>query len=126
MRTKERTYEILEGHRRDRATDITNLMICGLIGLNLAVFTFSTVESVYQSWSGLFDTLESVSVVVFSAEYAMRLWSCTSDEKYSAPVLRRLRFAARPLIINRPARNPTVFSTFVRIEFVIPALPSCV
>jgi voltage-gated potassium channel len=99
MRTKERTYEILEGHRRDQATDITNLVICGLIGLNLAMFTLSTVDSVYQSWSGLFNTLEGVSVVVFSAEYAMRLWSCTSDEKYSAPVLGRLRFAARPLLL---------------------------
>jgi voltage-gated potassium channel len=99
MKIKNRAYEVLEGHRRDRVTDITNLVICGLIGLNLAAFTFSTVGSVYQSWSRVFDALETASVVAFSIEYLLRLWSCTSDEKYSAPILGRLRFASTPLLL---------------------------
>ena len=99
MKIKSRAYEVLEGHRRDRATDITNLAICGLIGLNLAAFTLSTVDSVFQSWSKVFNVIETASVVAFSIEYALRLWSCTADEKYSAPVIGRLRFAATPLLL---------------------------
>jgi voltage-gated potassium channel len=99
MKIRKRAYEILEGHHRDRATIIMNVVICGLIGLNLAAFTLSTVDWIYQPWNRLFDTIETVSLIVFSVEYLLRLWSCASDDRYSTPVLGRLRFATTPLLL---------------------------
>src|ERR1700683_4812629 len=99
MKIKDRVYEVLEDHTRDRATNIANLAICGLIGLNLVAFTLSTVDSLFQSWSTIFNAIETTSVLVFSIEYALRLWSCTANKRYSAPLLGRLRFAATPLLL---------------------------
>jgi voltage-gated potassium channel len=99
MKIKDRVHEVLKGHTRDRATNIANLAICGLIGLNLVAFTLSTVDSLFQSCSRIFNAIETTSVVVFSIEYALRLWSCTANKRYSAPLLGRLRFAATPLLL---------------------------
>jgi voltage-gated potassium channel len=99
MTIKSRAYEILEGRRHDRASNITNLLIVALIGMNLLAFTLSTVKPLYQSAIRLFDAFEAASVFAFTAEYLLRLWSCTSDEKYSDPIAGRLRFAATPFLL---------------------------
>jgi voltage-gated potassium channel len=85
MTIKRRAYEVLEGHRRDRASNSINLFIVALIGANLMVFTLSTVKPIYQSVGRIFDIFEAASVLAFTAEYSLRLWSCTLDERYSAP-----------------------------------------
>lgn len=99
MTIKRRTYEVLEWHHRDRASDLTNVLIVALIGANLMVFTLSTVQPIYQSVGRIFDIFEAASVLAFTAEYSLRLWSCTSDERYSAPIVGRLRFAATPFLV---------------------------
>jgi voltage-gated potassium channel len=85
MTIKRRTYEVLEWHHRDRASDLTNLLIVALIGANLMVFTLSTVKPIYQSVGRIVDIFEAASVLAFTAEYSLRLWSCTSDQRYGRP-----------------------------------------
>lgn len=38
-------------------------------------------------------------MAIFTLEYVLRIWSCTSEPRYSHPVLGRLRFAFTPLLI---------------------------
>ncbi len=99
MTVKKRVYEILEGNNSDRATEVTNAVIVGLIGASVAAFTLGTVEALYRSAGRLFGVIETVSVLLFTVEYLLRLWSCTSDKKYTAPISGRLRFARSPFLL---------------------------
>src|SRR5712692_4224179 len=98
MTVKKRVYEILEGRNSDRATEVTNAVIVGLIGASVAAFTLGTVDALNRC-RPLFDVIETVSVLLFTVEYLLRLWSCTSDKKYTAPISGRLRFARSPFLL---------------------------
>ena len=74
----------------------------------------------------MFYYFELVSVAIFSVEYILRLWSCTASEKFSRPLLGRLRYAVTPLalidlIAIAPFYLPFLFgvrrvdTTFVRV-----------
>jgi len=99
MTVKKRVYEILEGYSSDRPTEITNGVIVSLIGVSVAAFTLGTVDTLYRSAGRLFDLIETVSVLLFTVEYLLRLWSCTSEKRYSASISGRLRFARSPFLL---------------------------
>ena len=44
-----------------------------------------------------FAVFEPFSIAVFSVEYVLRLWSCTTNPRYAHPVRGRLRFLLSPL-----------------------------
>jgi voltage-gated potassium channel len=82
-----------------RASHAVNLVILSLIGLNLAAIVLGSVEGIEARFGPLLSALDVVTVVVFTAEYAARLWSRTAAVPGAHPVGERLRFAARPLLI---------------------------
>lgn len=43
--------------------------------------------------------LSNFSIAIFTVEYVARLWSCSSDEAYSGPLLGRLKYPKQPLLI---------------------------
>jgi len=71
----------------------------GLIILNCVAITFETIDRIYSGYQSLFDWLEFISVGIFSAEYSLRVWSCTSSPDYKHPVFGRLRFVVSPMVI---------------------------
>ncbi len=60
-----------------------------------------SVPSIYRPNRLLFRTFEYVTVYVFAAEYALRLWCSVEDPRIGAdhPVSGRVKFAARPMMI---------------------------
>ncbi len=100
MPFKKRVYEILDVAKPgDRASKIFDIFIVTLIALNVISIILETVQSIYTKAPRLFQGFEIFSVCVFSIEYVLRLWSCTVNPSYAAPVAGRLRFAKKPLII---------------------------
>jgi voltage-gated potassium channel len=47
----------------------------------------------------VFDAFAALSVLVFTAEYVLRVWCCTENPLYVAPVTGRLRYMASPIAI---------------------------
>lgn len=39
------------------------------------------------------------STIVFTIEYALRLWACTEEARYQDPILGRVRYALTPLAV---------------------------
>jgi len=100
QRIKRRVYEILEvAAPGDRTSRYTDIFIMTLIILNVIVVILETVNSLYEEHSIFFYRFDFLSVMVFSAEYVLRIWSCTSDERYSGPIRGRIRFMVTPLAI---------------------------
>ncbi len=99
-RTKERTYEILDkAQSGDWTSRSIDLLIMGLIVLNVVAVILDTVETISVSHRRLFEWFDAFSVGVFTIEYLMRLWSCTTDKEYTRPIRGRLRYFRTPLAL---------------------------
>lgn len=89
---KLRTYEILEVARpNDVASRVVDIALMTLILINVSLIIADTFELPLAAIK-IANTIEIVSVVIFSVEYLLRIWS--ADLKYPnlPPVLARLRF----------------------------------
>lgn len=99
-RMKTRIYRILEATEKgDISSRIFDIFIITLISLNILAVVLETVQSLRAIWGWFFTVFELVSVIVFSVEYILRLWSCTSDQRYSGRIMGRIIFAFTPLAI---------------------------
>ncbi|MBI1343561.1 MAG: ion transporter [Terrimonas sp.] len=61
---------------------LLNGFIILLILLNLLAVMLETEVNIYEPNKEFFHAFDVFSVVVFSIEYLLRLWSCTDEERY--------------------------------------------
>ena len=100
VKAKKRTFEILESATQGNALSRTfDVFIVVLIFINVLAVVLETVNVIASRYMGFFRTLETVSVIVFTIEYVLRLWTCTMDERFKRAVAGRLRFALTPLAL---------------------------
>jgi voltage-gated potassium channel len=95
---RRRCYEVLEGGA-DRISRAVEGVIVLLILLNIVVVVFETVPSFYRQYRRLFDLVELGSLVVFSIEYAARVW-CAPEH---APYREMTGWRARRAFVTSPA-----------------------
>ncbi|MGC8744112.1 MAG: potassium channel family protein [Verrucomicrobiia bacterium] len=79
-----------------------------------------TVQSISQRYSSLFSGFEIFSVSIFTIEYLLRLWSCTSNPVYHHRIAGRIRFALTPLaLIDLLAILPFYLPMFMKLDLRI-------
>ena len=72
---RRRLYEILEhGTIGDRTGLIVGRLIVVLIVTNLVTMTLDSVPALQAQYGPLFIAIELLSLVVFTVEYALRVW----------------------------------------------------
>ena len=92
--------------------------IITLIFLNVIAVVFGTVPVISDQILDQLDTFELISVVIFSIEYLLRLWACTSNARYRHPVTGRLKFIFSPIVlIDLLAIAPFYLPLLVPIDF---------
>jgi voltage-gated potassium channel len=97
---RRRTYEILEvASPGDKLSRIFDLFIIALIFLNVVAVVLETVQNLSILYRGFFKSFELFSVIIFTIEYFLRIWSCSVNPKYRNPILGRLRFILTPLAL---------------------------
>lgn len=97
---RQRLHAILEpAEKDDRTSRAFDIFLVSLIALNVVAVVLETVEAVGSRFAGWFRTFELLSVAVFTIEYVLRLWVCTTEKRYARPVGGRVRFALHPLMI---------------------------
>ena len=95
-------HDILEvGGDAHPAGHVVNAFIIVLIFLNAIAFAAETVDELYQRYALEFEIFNVFSVIVFTVEYVLRVWSSVEIPMLSRlPRWRaRLRFASRPIMI---------------------------
>jgi voltage-gated potassium channel len=67
--------------------------IIALVICNVVLMVVTTVDSIYEPRKTAFDTVEGVTVALFTMEYLLRLYACVEDVKLQplGPLLGRLR-----------------------------------
>src|SRR5688572_17585890 len=73
-----------------------NAFIILLIVLNVIAVMLETVPSIYEPNKEFFHIFDLISVIIFSIEYILRVWSAPHEEKYSHSIYGRLKFMASP------------------------------
>jgi voltage-gated potassium channel len=91
---KRKTFELIDpSHAYDDASRTFNLFMIFLIITNVLVVILETEESLNSQIRYYFHIFDTFSVVIFTIEYALRLWTCTEDPKYKSLFSGRVRFA---------------------------------
>lgn len=70
-----RTFKILEGDVSEPATRFCEIFIALLVVLNVVVIILESVPDIHAEWGYYFHYFDVFSVVVFSIEYVLRVWS---------------------------------------------------
>lgn len=97
---KEAVFRILDPMRRETGVEkAVNFALAALIVLNVLAVILETVPGLNASFGDRFAQFEAFSVVVFSVEYVLRVWSCTVDPRYRGSVKGRLRFIVSPMAV---------------------------
>ncbi|MFT5368700.1 MAG: voltage-gated potassium channel [Candidatus Latescibacterota bacterium] len=121
---KRRLYAIMEkATPGDRTSLVVDFFILSLILLNVGLVIVATVDNYQRDYREWFNLFETVSVVVFSIEYALRIWCCTADSHYHHPISGRLRFMKTPLaLIDLVAIFPYYVVLFISVsaDFTLP------
>jgi voltage-gated potassium channel len=97
---KKRIFEILEiASTGDLASRFFDIFIMTLISLNVVAVILETEKTLSSRYVSFFDSFEIFSVLIFTIEYLLRIWTCTTDKKYQDPIKGRIRFILTPLAI---------------------------
>lgn len=90
-----RIYEILEksGAAGDWSSKLCDGFLAGLIVLNLVAISLESVDHLAETYHPVFLAFELFSVVIFSLEYALRLWAAPASRQARTPLKARLRYA---------------------------------
>lgn len=118
-RAKQRTFEILQipSAPEDVPGRVFDAFIIVLICLNVAAVLFESVGDNHATYAWLLQPFETISLIVFAAEYALRVWSVTADPAYASPVAGRLRFIASPYaLIDLLAIAPVLLTAFLVLD----------
>jgi voltage-gated potassium channel len=112
---RKRVYEILTLPRRnDVLGRVLNGALMLLIAVNVVASAIETDVEIARRAPRFFDVLEVVSVIVFTIEYVLRLWSCTADPVYRGAIRGRIRYALRPsLLVDLVAILPSYIELFL-------------
>jgi voltage-gated potassium channel len=103
MNLRARVHAVLDGGGDESPLSglarVVQFSLLGLITINVIAAVLGTEAAVYDRAPAVFDTIETVSLWVFSVEYVLRVWACTASPRYASPWRGRLRYALQPLVL---------------------------
>lgn len=110
-----RLYEILHvAQEGDKTSKYFDIFILGLIQLNIIAMIVETLPGMHAHgrWFQLFDT---ISLWIFSVEYACRVWTCLESPEFKRAIVGRLKFMMTPmaiidLVVILPLFIPIIFA----------------
>ena len=75
---------------------VINIFIIILIMLNVIAVMLETVKSIHAQYAAFFHYFDLVSVIIFTIEYVLRVWSSNHDPRYKHSIYGRLRYMVSP------------------------------
>jgi voltage-gated potassium channel len=83
-RLRKWAYELLEPSTSgSRAARSIELLLIVLIFLNIVAIMLESVQEINGEYKDFFHFLETFSVIIFSIEYGLRVWTSVENPKYS-------------------------------------------
>lgn len=97
---KSRVHAILdEPSWDDRTTRVVHLLIAAIILVNTIAVILFTVRSYRIHYFSLLNLIIMICILVFFAEYILRIWSCTNTRDPLHMITDRVRYASSPYLL---------------------------
>ncbi len=97
---KRKVYEILKvSDKKGSLSWKFDVFLIVIILLNVVALIMETVENIYRQYALVFTVFNWFSIIFFTIEYVLRVWSITENPHFKHPVTGRLKFMAMPLAI---------------------------
>jgi len=74
-----------------------DVFIVTLIVLNVLALILESIAPLRENYQNLFNTFELFSVVIFTIEYILRLWTANLYPEFKKPILGNIKYAFTPL-----------------------------
>ena len=74
-RIQRRVFEVLDGAVMDRTSKVVEIFIASLVVANVVAIILESVQSIHDQYEHFFHVFDTFSVIVFSIEYVLRVWS---------------------------------------------------
>ena len=96
---------------------VINIFIIILIVLNVTAVMLETVPSIDAPLKKFFNDFDLFSVIIFTIEYILRVWSSNHDPKYKHSIHGRLKYMLSPAaLIDLLAILPFYIHVFVGLD----------
>lgn len=100
IRVRRRLWEILNVAVLDDFTSrVVDLSLMTLIVVNVTLVILETVKAIHAAAGPIIHLIDTITVIIFTIEYALRVWVCVCDPKYHGPLKGRLRYLGSPLAV---------------------------
>ncbi len=97
---KKRIFEVIEkGRPGDRASRYFDIFLVILIVLNVTAIILASVKPIYSAFRTGFKAFEIFSVVVFTVEYILRMWTAEYKVEATSRPMARIRYVFTPMAI---------------------------
>ncbi|VXD11553.1 Ion transport protein [Planktothrix serta PCC 8927] len=97
---KRRVFLILEAKEHKQTfSRVCEYFLIFLIISNTLAACIESIEEIFEAYKIWFIAFNRFSISIFTLEYLLRVWSCTSIEKYQHPIWGRLQYILTPLAI---------------------------
>ena len=118
---RRRAYQVLEhGPVGDRVSWWVDRLLVALIIVNLVAVALESIPSYEEHYANIFAFIELFSLVVFTFEYGLRLWSAVEHgpHQHLPPMRARMKYALSPAgIIDLVAVLPFWFTMVLPTDF---------
>lgn len=96
---------------------VINIFIIVLIILNVVAVILETVEPIHIKYKDFFYYFDWISVIIFTIEYVLRVWSSNHEEKYKHSIWGRLKYMISPgALIDMIAIIPSYLHAFIGLD----------
>jgi voltage-gated potassium channel len=94
MTLRKRVFHLLEPSISGlRTAYIIEYFFIVLITANIAAILLETIPGYSQQYASIFDYFETASVIIFTLEYVLRLWTCLERDEYKKKRTGRLKYS---------------------------------
>jgi voltage-gated potassium channel len=94
MTIRKWAYNLLEpSASASKASKSVEFLLIALIFLNILAIMLESVQDINAVYGKFFTELERFSVIVFTIEYVLRLWTAPENPKYKEAIAGRVRYA---------------------------------
>lgn len=117
MAIRRRIYLTLEPTEKGGILErIFELLLLTIIILNILAIICESIKDLHQEYSHVFYQFEVFSVIFFTIEYLLRIYSIVENKKYSDPITGRIKFIGTPMALIDLMAFVPFYLTFLPLD----------